>query len=80
VGCRPPTPRSDIWSMGTILYELLSATPAFSAPSRPESLVKVLSHDPPRSRSWCPDVPVEVEAAIRRCLQKIPELRVRRGV
>jgi len=46
-GLQTTDARSDIWSMGTILYELLSATPAFSAPSRPESLVKVLSHDPP---------------------------------
>jgi len=74
-GLQTTDARTDIWSMGTILYELLSATPAFSAPSRPESLVKVLSHDPPPLSSLVPDVPVEVEAAIRRCLQKIPELR-----
>jgi serine/threonine-protein kinase len=56
--------RSDIWALGCVLYELLTATPAFDAPSLMQICAMILKESPPLrtvspgvpdgSRRWCP--------------------------
>jgi eukaryotic-like serine/threonine-protein kinase len=68
-------PRTDIWSLGCVLYELLSGRPAFDAPSVTELAATILEQDPEPVRSFRADVPPELEAIIARCLNKNPAQR-----
>ncbi len=67
--------RTDIWSLGTILYELLAARPAFDAESLPLLMTAIMRDGPPPLRSLRPDVDEELERVILRCLDKDPAAR-----
>lgn len=62
--------RADVWSLGVILFELLAGRYAFAADSLAELFAAILSDPPVSLRSIRPDVPVEIEEAIGKCLQK----------
>jgi serine/threonine-protein kinase len=67
--------RTDIWSLGSILYELLVREPPFNADSPLALLAAVVSDPLPSIRDKRPDVPPELEAVIARCLEKKPDHR-----
>ena len=73
----PADPRSDLFSFGAILYEMLSGRRAFGGASAADSMSAILKEDPPELASVAPDVPHAVERIIRRCLEKDPEARFR---
>jgi serine/threonine protein kinase/dipeptidyl aminopeptidase/acylaminoacyl peptidase len=65
-------PRSDIFSFGAVLYEMLGGTRAFAGPSSVEVMHAILNEQPPRLPAT---VPGGLEHIVRRCLEKDAGLR-----
>ena len=72
---RPVTARSDIFSLGAVLYEMLSGRRPFAANSDLGLITSILRDQPPALRSVRPDVPADVQAIVDRCLAKDPDAR-----
>jgi len=64
--------RSDLWSLGVCLYELLTVTPPFQAESVAEVCAAVLQATPPAIRELRPEVPEALAHVVMRCLSKEP--------
>jgi hypothetical protein len=67
--------RSDIFSLGVVLYELLAGRRAFSGASAVETLNAILTEDPPELSGVGTTIPAALDRVIRRCLEKRPEGR-----
>jgi serine/threonine-protein kinase len=67
--------RSDLWSLGIVLYELLTRMPAFQAESVSEVFAAILEQEPLPLRGLRPEVPPGLVEVLDRCLRKDPEER-----
>lgn len=69
-------PQSDVYSLGAILYAMLTARPPFQhATSIIETLRQVLEERPTPPRAWNPAVPADLQSICLQCLEKDPQQR-----
>jgi len=71
----PVDGRSDVFALGAVLFELLSGRPPFSRATPADTMVAVLTDDPPDLSGIVPVVAPGLERLVRRCLEKAPALR-----
>lgn len=67
--------RSDIFSLGLILYEILTGHRAFARDTRAELMTAILKEDPEPVESVAPSVPPSLARIVDHCLEKRPEQR-----
>ena len=67
--------RSDIFSFGVVLYEMLSGRRAFHGESAAETMAAIVKDDPTDLSEINNRVPAQLERIVRRCLEKKPERR-----
>jgi WD40 repeat protein len=68
-------PHSDIYSLGALLYCLVTGRPPFQAASPTDTLLQVLNQDPVAPRQLNPQVPLDLETIALKCLEKEPARR-----
>ena len=74
-GDREVTPRTDVYSLGSVVYEVLAGDPPFTGDTVQSVLAKVLTEDPPPIRSVARSIPAEIEDALTTALAKNPAAR-----
>ncbi|MCA1557958.1 MAG: protein kinase, partial [Acidobacteria bacterium] len=62
--------RSDIWSLGVVMYQMLTSHEPFEAPTATDQIVAILERQPPPLSHYTDDVPVEIERVVLRALAK----------
>ena len=62
--------RSDVFSFGAVLYEMVTGRMAFRRDSAAATLAAVLEHEPPPPRELVPGLPPGLEKLVQRCLRK----------
>ena len=67
--------RSDIFSFGAVLYEMLTAKRAFRGATPADTMSAILSGDPPELESGTRPIPPMLDHLLRRCLEKSPDER-----
>ena len=62
--------RTDIFALGTVLYEILSGRRAFDRPTPAETMSAIVNDDPPAPSDVSQQMPAPVSRVVRRCLEK----------
>jgi serine/threonine-protein kinase len=71
--------RTDIFSFGIVLYEMIAGRQAFKANSTVALVLAVTRHEPEPLRKYAPNVAPELEAIVNKCIAKDPSLRFADG-
>ena len=72
---QPADHRSDIFSLGALLYEMVTGQRAFQRDSAVETMSAILKEDPPELAEATERLPSALERVVRHCLEKNPEER-----
>jgi len=73
---RPATIRSDLYSLGSVLYAMLARRSPFAAATMAEVIHRLINEEPPPLDHLAPDTPPELAHIIHRLLEKDPEKRI----
>lgn len=67
--------RTDVWALGVVLYQMVSGRLPFRSDYEQALVYSILNEDPEPLGKHRPDAPPEIDAVVRRCLEKEPEKR-----
>jgi len=67
--------RSDIFSFGCVLQEMITGQRPFSRPTPAETISAILKEEPPALMEFDAAIPAELDQAVKRCLNKEPDQR-----
>jgi Tol biopolymer transport system component len=68
-------PQADIFSLGTVLYEMLAGRPAFRRETATDTMVAILKEDPPELAAVDAKIPAALARLVQHCLEKNPAAR-----
>ena len=71
----PIDARSDLYALGCILHLMLTAAPAFDAPTREQMIKRRLSENPPHAQELDPGIPDSIDGVIAKLLARTPDDR-----
>jgi Tol biopolymer transport system component len=72
---KPLDARSDLFSLGVVLHEMLSGARPFRKETAPETMAAILKEEPPEPSEANRSVPSALDRLVRHCLEKEPEAR-----
>lgn len=72
---KPTDPRSDIFSLGIVLYQMATGSLPFSGKTPSETMNRIINAPPEAIARFNYDVPPDLERIVRRCLEKEPDRR-----
>jgi eukaryotic-like serine/threonine-protein kinase len=72
---KPADARSDLWALGTILYEMLTGRRAFEGTSAASLIGNIMNAEPPAVATLQPVAPPALDRLVRKCLAKDPDVR-----
>lgn len=75
VRAQPTDARTDIFSLGAILFEMLTGRRAFQRDTSAETMTAILKEDPPEISALAAGIPLSLERVVNHCLEKSTELR-----
>jgi eukaryotic-like serine/threonine-protein kinase len=77
---QPADVRSDIFSFGLVLYEMLTGQRAFAKATPAETMSAILGEDPPPISQTAPACPPGLQKTVDRCLMKDPDQRIQNAL
>ncbi len=72
---KPADARTDLWALGAIVYEMVSARRAFEGSSQVSLIAAIVEHEPVSLSTLQPATPPSLERLVKRCLAKSPDDR-----